>query len=541
MSVDFLLAGSTPIDLPRCGSEAIGSRRGGDLKMTGKEASGKGTGSFDAALQSARTRPDTNTGPAGARPAATKEADPAAPPVRRRAGQTESEPPAADDETIPAARVSSGPDADSDLDAPSTDLGETIPAVALELTSATGNVMARPVTGDLTADAGQSADTFPADAAEPMPDLPAGREPAAPNQTLAQSGPGSSAPAPVTGEAKASQSPDGGQILTSAPAATILPPAAEISAAGGLIDSPTTGATVATDPMRPEKIDRPDLFDHRADRLPESGQAAEPAASDRGGLPTAARSGDFSTLVTSSAAGDDGSQPFENGADGDADPYHNPSQASGKEAAKTPWFTSVSHAAADYHESTGAGIAGSGSDVDKATEQLLSPQRAVYGDATAPAADAETGEVHHSRDLRAETLAQIVDKAVFRLRDGQSQVRIDLKPESLGHVRLDIATENHQVTLRITAESHVAKDLIDSGISQLKADLQAQGLKVDELEVSVAAEFSDFNRHQAFSGRGSRGRRLPSGDHAGLQAAAAVTGSASAQPGRTAAGIDCFI
>jgi flagellar hook-length control protein FliK len=160
------------------------------------------------------------------------------------------------------------------------------------------------------------------------------------------------------------------------------------------------------------------------------------------------------------------------------------------------------------------------------------------GEATA---GTETGETHHPKDLRAETLGQIVDKAVFRLRNGQSEVRIDLKPDSLGHVRLQIVTENHQVSLRIMAESHAAKNLIDSGIGQLKADLQAQGLRVDELEVSVANEFNDFNRHSAFSDRAAQARRVPSTDRPYFQetAPAAVLKPAMGNP--STAGVDCFV
>ncbi len=557
MPVNFFLTSSTPIDLPRFGSEAIAGKRGGDLKMPGQEASGKDAGSFDAALKRARSRPEAHSGPAGARPAAAKAAKPADPPVKSRAEKTKSEPPAEDDERIPEAAADRGSDASSALDAPSTGLGETIPVIALDTTSAARSVVARPAPEEAS-DGERNAGTLPAGAAEPIPGLSTDIEPAAPGRVLEQSAsglpapdqglevsaPGPSAPAPVTDEAKESTVADGGKVPAHAPAANPPAAAAGTIATGGLVDLPATGATDATDPLRTEKNDLPDPFDGRADRQPdESSQAAEPAASERGGVPLAARTGDLSSVFTASVMGDEGLRTFDHGAEGDPDPHHNQAQAPVGEDAKATGSASAAPAAAGgYQESLGAEAVGSGSDSDVKAAELLPPSlRAVYGEATAPAAAAETGEVHHSGDLRAETLVQIVDKAVFRLREGQSQVRIDLKPESLGHLRLEIATENHLVTLKITAESHVAKDLIDSGLGQLKADLQAQGLKVDELEVSVAAEFNDFNRHPAFSGREARGRRLPSSGRTALQEAAAVTGPARAPTDRIAAGIDCFV
>jgi len=90
------------------------------------------------------------------------------------------------------------------------------------------------------------------------------------------------------------------------------------------------------------------------------------------------------------------------------------------------------------------------------------------------------------KEMPSQTLNQIVQKAVLHLNNGQNEIRIDLKPEFLGQLRMQIITESHQVTVKIIAESHFVKDLIENNFFQLKQDLQNQGLKVDQLEVSVA-------------------------------------------------------
>jgi len=87
---------------------------------------------------------------------------------------------------------------------------------------------------------------------------------------------------------------------------------------------------------------------------------------------------------------------------------------------------------------------------------------------------------------RAGTLNQIVEKAALSLNNGKSQVRIELKPEFLGSVRMKITTENHLITLRILTELPVVKEMIENNISQLKTDLQSQGLEINKLDVSVA-------------------------------------------------------
>jgi flagellar hook-length control protein FliK len=89
------------------------------------------------------------------------------------------------------------------------------------------------------------------------------------------------------------------------------------------------------------------------------------------------------------------------------------------------------------------------------------------------------------KDIRSQTFDQIVQKAVLHLKNGRNEVQINLKPDFLGNLRMQIITESQQVTVRILAEFPMIKDLIETNIQQLKSDLQNCGLEIDELEVSV--------------------------------------------------------
>ena len=113
--------------------------------------------------------------------------------------------------------------------------------------------------------------------------------------------------------------------------------------------------------------------------------------------------------------------------------------------------------------------------------------------------DKGTGAISHSKEpqaftksAQADTLRQIVNKAAFNLENGRSEFKIDLKPESLGHLRMQILTENHHVTVRILAENPLVKDMIESNLGQLKANFQNQGLEIEKFDVSVAQD-SDKN------------------------------------------------
>jgi len=103
--------------------------------------------------------------------------------------------------------------------------------------------------------------------------------------------------------------------------------------------------------------------------------------------------------------------------------------------------------------------------------------------------------------LRTQTLDQIVRKAVIHVRNGQHEARIDLKPEFLGHVRMQVITENHQVTVKILTEFGFVKDMVENNIHQLKADLQQQGLNVDKLEVAVSSDADEYKNPQEKAGQ----------------------------------------
>ena len=90
------------------------------------------------------------------------------------------------------------------------------------------------------------------------------------------------------------------------------------------------------------------------------------------------------------------------------------------------------------------------------------------------------------RSLMSQSLNQIVQKAVLSFHNGQHEVLLHLKPDFLGHIHMQIVSEGQQVAIKMVAEFPFVKDMLENNLQQLKADLQSQGLNIDELEVSVA-------------------------------------------------------
>ncbi len=90
------------------------------------------------------------------------------------------------------------------------------------------------------------------------------------------------------------------------------------------------------------------------------------------------------------------------------------------------------------------------------------------------------------KPLQTEIIKQVTDRAAMDLNSGRTVIRINLKPESLGHIRLQITTENHQVMLKIMTEVPFVKEIIENNINQLKAALHVHGLQIDDFDVFVA-------------------------------------------------------
>jgi flagellar hook-length control protein FliK len=145
-------------------------------------------------------------------------------------------------------------------------------------------------------------------------------------------------------------------------------------------------------------------------------------------------------------------------------------------------------------------------------------------DKPAEAAAAAKGRDTAAAPVKTDVFDQIVQRAAVHVKSGQGEVRIDLKPEFMGNVRLQIVTDNQHVTVRILTELPMVRDMIESSIQQLKSDLQQQGLRVDRVEVAVA---DDPRQHQGRQARNGAGHKNPAD---GAVAPAATEISAGLRP-----------
>jgi flagellar hook-length control protein FliK len=119
----------------------------------------------------------------------------------------------------------------------------------------------------------------------------------------------------------------------------------------------------------------------------------------------------------------------------------------------------------------------------------------------------KTADVPLPRDMQNEVIRQIVSRMTLRNDNGQSQMNIKLKPEFLGDLRLNITTENHQVMIRMTAESSAVKDMIEQHIQVLRNELQQHGLHIDKFDVFVGTNSDAWRQRQQQASRQNQNDR----------------------------------
>ncbi len=82
---------------------------------------------------------------------------------------------------------------------------------------------------------------------------------------------------------------------------------------------------------------------------------------------------------------------------------------------------------------------------------------------------------------------EVVRSSSIILKDhGQGELRLILKPESLGQVRIRLALNNNHIEGRIIVENSTVKEMFESNLQNLNQALQREGIASSSLEVFVS-------------------------------------------------------
>lgn len=93
-------------------------------------------------------------------------------------------------------------------------------------------------------------------------------------------------------------------------------------------------------------------------------------------------------------------------------------------------------------------------------------------------------------------MEQIVEYSKVSLADKATTMEMQLNPENLGKIYLEVTSKDGMVSAHITAQNEVVKEALESQLVELRQNLNQAGVKVDAVEVSVGSHEFEKNLEQ---------------------------------------------
>ena len=129
-----------------------------------------------------------------------------------------------------------------------------------------------------------------------------------------------------------------------------------------------------------------------------------------------------------------------------------------------------------------------------------------------PAAVASPAHATPVERLREMAGSELLRASTMVLRDGGGEIRLVLKPESLGSVRIRMNVVDNSIDGKIIVDNATVKQVFDGNIDALKRALTAEGFQMGSLQVSVGGQGTDGSRPGEEREKPAAIRRVSAGD-----------------------------
>lgn len=105
-------------------------------------------------------------------------------------------------------------------------------------------------------------------------------------------------------------------------------------------------------------------------------------------------------------------------------------------------------------------------------------------------------------------LRQVVEQVRLNMNQQQTSLELQLYPEHLGRIQINVVAKEGVMTASIVAETEAAKQAIEAGLLNLREAMEQQDLKVEAIEVMVSTMgFENDGEQQSFDEKGSSNQR----------------------------------
>jgi len=93
-------------------------------------------------------------------------------------------------------------------------------------------------------------------------------------------------------------------------------------------------------------------------------------------------------------------------------------------------------------------------------------------------------------------ISQITRSASVTITEEVTTMELQLSPASLGSITLNVSAKAGVISAQIAAENEAVKQALESQVQVLKDELNAQGIKIESIEVTVSAHEFEKNLEQ---------------------------------------------
>lgn len=104
-------------------------------------------------------------------------------------------------------------------------------------------------------------------------------------------------------------------------------------------------------------------------------------------------------------------------------------------------------------------------------------------------------EVISERFDDTQTVKTMLEDISYQVNQSKRQMTIQLKPESLGEMTIDLRMDKGSIVAKIMVENDRAKEMIEQNLFQLKETLKTSKVEIKTVEVFVGQD-NDFRNHQ---------------------------------------------
>lgn len=117
-------------------------------------------------------------------------------------------------------------------------------------------------------------------------------------------------------------------------------------------------------------------------------------------------------------------------------------------------------------------------------------------------------------------LNQVLDGIKVMTSENMSSMEMQLNPESLGKLSIQVISKNGVVTAQIAAQSEAVKEAVESQIAVLRQNMEEHGLKIEDVEVTVASHGfeQDMNNGNGSSHENQQEHRHADSSHSTVNA-----------------------